>query len=117
VDRNRLNNKIENLRVTTHKRNAFNVTKTKSSTTSRYVGVDLYDSQYQARLLGKHLGVYNNKHVAGWVVNEAGLLLYPDIPPRNSISQPEGWVFDKEKMRGVQIATCRKRKLSDVITI
>jgi hypothetical protein len=37
------------------------------------------------------------------MVDQAGLILYPETPVRNNLPSPDGWVFNPEKMRGEKV--------------
>lgn len=83
IDRNKLNNRIENLRVIPQKLNAHNIVKAKKQNTLGLLGVRKYRKRYTARiydLSGKEMqiGTYDTPEEASAAYWEVKRDLYPE---------------------------------------
>jgi hypothetical protein len=79
VDRNPLNNRIENLRLVSDKQNCQNRSKTKGKS-SKYLGVTFHKTsgKFLARIKQKSLGYFNTEKEAGVAYAKASRVLYGD---------------------------------------
>ena len=83
IDRNRLNNSRQNLRLATHKQNARNRSKTKTNT-SGVTGVswDKSSQKWRAKLGSKHLGFFATRKGAAEARKQAERELFGDFAPQ-----------------------------------
>ena len=89
IDGDKLNNKIENLRLTDHKGNARNARKWKSPTSSKFKGVSWYrwNGKWKASIrengTTKHLGYFSRELAAAKAYDEAAIRLYKEFAVLN----------------------------------
>lgn len=83
-DRNKDNNRIENLREANHSLNEANTGPRKNNTTG-YKGVNCYSNKYRATLKGKHLGFFNTPKEAAIAYNKAAIKAYGEFAYLNEV--------------------------------
>ena len=95
IDRNKLNNCINNLRWATNQENQMNSTKTKNKKTSKYKGFSWFKAcnkwKAQIKLNGKsfHLGYFDNEKDAARAYNNKALELFCEFANLNEISDDD----------------------------
>lgn len=94
IDRNPLNNQKNNLRVASHSQNSRNRTKSKSKTTSKYLGVywDKVNSVWKSQLRIKGMringGQYHNEEEAALAYNKYAKIYYGEFANLNIVKEP-----------------------------
>lgn len=89
IDRNTLNDKIENLRAATKKENCRNKTSSKNST-SKYLGVWKEGNRFRSEICvdgkRKYIGSFKNEHDAAIAYNQHAQLHYGEFANLNVIT-------------------------------
>jgi hypothetical protein len=88
IDRDKTNNRIENLRVCSREQNIVN-SHTCKRNRSNYKGVSYQKSsgKYRAFFRGQYLGIYDNKHDAAEEYNKAAVKMFGDFAKLNQIER------------------------------
>lgn len=88
INRNKLDNRRENLRVCTRKENCRN-RKSRSGSTSKYLGVSKSGNKWHAQIevngMAKHLGFFSVEEDAAIAYNQAALLNFGAFANLNKI--------------------------------
>ncbi len=95
ISGNRLDNRVENLRICTSQENSFNAGKTTSETTSKYKGVSFRngDEKWRARIQFNgemiHLGDYCCEELASIKYNESAIKYFGSFARLNQVQHNE----------------------------
>lgn len=95
INRNKLDNRKENLRIVTQSNNGKNLTKTSSNTTSKYKGVCWYkrDKKWRAYIVLNnkqvHLGYFDNQISAAEAYNHKAKELFKEFANLNVIKDED----------------------------
>ena len=83
-DRNKLNNRIENLREATRSQNMQNRSAWGKGS-SKYLGVCSFRGKWKVEIQGKHIGMFSDEKIAALTYNEAAQKLYGEFANLNII--------------------------------
>ena len=102
IDRNRLNNTMKNLRLSTRKLNALNQSH-RITATSRYRGVTFNkkDKKFYTHVRSKHIGWFDDELSAAYGYNEYILEHFPNdenlMKNLNDVAKPDNYKLHKRK--------------------
>jgi len=121
IDRNKLNNTMKNLRVTTPKLNSLNRSRNIIAT-NRYRGVSFHKRHktFQVTVDRKHIGWCNDELSAAYAYNEYVLENFPNdaylLKNLNDVAKPDNYKFNKTKTKQDSdlpkgVSFCKKRNI------